>query len=305
MGSSVVVPKQRVIKKFHPRHEMNVAAYVRLERHYDLKQLGIEFIPVSDRYWEYDEHTAYRINYLDLDYIFLGDDPTPQHDDWIVLPEKAELVVKEDITIERMLDALIVGGDEDRGNDEPWFVPNVRSDDGFYHFKWLFKNVMSEQRLKKELIQKLDDPALLSLSKTISFPVFDEDTDEEIRFEVTITPYGKWQFARIVAIRYDNSRFEHCLKKSSNRNVYKPGSKSIELLKNNLLAFSDSKSSDEWLAERLICNFLVAPNVQTLLNQEIALRLQADHFWVNSFAKDLEAVAEFEVFEIDYTTFIE
>jgi hypothetical protein len=276
---------------------MNAAAYIGLEKHYNLKQLGIEFRPTSNRYWEYDRHTALHISYLDLDYFSL-DDEVPQDDQWVELPNKAELVVKEDITIERMLEAL-------NPDDEAWFVPNVRTDDGFYLFRWLFKNVMSEERLKKELAKILDDPALLELSKRISYPVFNEDTDEEIRFEIDVTPYGKWAFARIAAIEYNGSRFEHCLKKPSDTNVYKASSKNIELLKDNLIAFASSDSSSEWLAERIVYNFVVTPIPQVLINQEMALQLQAGWRTVYFVPKTLEAVAKFKVFETDYTIFME
>lgn len=295
MRNNIVVPKQRVSKRFDTKHEVSVVTYIRLVKDYDLEQLGIELNPLSSKYWEYDPSSYYTKDFY-LNYTFLGENPTPRHEDWIVLPEEAELIVKEDITIERMLDAL-------RNDYNPWFVPNARLDVGFYHLPRLFKNVMTEEELKIELLRILDDPALLERSKTIFFPVFNEDTNEEIRFEVVLTPYRKWRFARIIAVEYNGARFEHYLKRPGDTNVYKMDSNDVELLKNSLIDFRILPSSDEWLAEQLICHFIDGPTPQVLINQEMGLRLQAK--WVSYLPKVSEVSAKFSVLEMDYTTFME
>jgi hypothetical protein len=275
---------------------MNAAAYIGLEKHYyDLKRLGIKFRPLSDKHWIYDKRTGWHISYVEPE----DDDAAEQPDNWIALPDKAELVVEQDITVELMLDVLR------RNNAEPWLVPNDRVGNEFYHFKFLFRNVMSEDRLRKELAERLNNPALLDQSKIVFFPVYKENTDEEIRFEVVITPYGKWKFARIVAVEYNGSRFEHYLKKPANTNVYKARSRNLELLKDHLIAFADLEASDEWLVERLVYYFIILPTLQTIINQEMTLRFQSNWSLVKFAPKTREAIANFNVFEIDYTTFIE
>ena len=298
MRKDVVVPKQTLVKKLDPRFEMTVSSFIRLERDYDLQKLGIELRPLVQKYWAYDPHCAYNINFLDIEYEFLGDDPTPENKDWIVLPAKAEIVVKEDITIERMLETL-------RVDDEAWSVPNERMDDGFYHFRFLFKNVMSEQRLASELAQLLDDPAFLKSSNRLSLSVINADTDEEIRFEVIVTPYGKWKFARIVAVEYNGSKFEHYLKRPGNTNVYRASSKCIQRLRKSLIVFDHVSASDIALSEDVVKYFIDTPTPQALINREMALRISSKHNTIGIYTSKSQYLAEFKVFEIDYTTFID
>jgi hypothetical protein len=292
MGNDVVVPKQEVILSFEPKSRANVTNYVKLVKAYNLGRLGIEVVPLVDRYWEFSPFVDCCKKAYKKEHDFLGSKPTPRREDWIVLPEKAKLVVKDDITIQRMFEELKATFSVKMANS----VPDTNRE--YYLFQRLFRNVLNQKMFKKKLLKILDSPPIAENSTTTSLPVLDIRAQQEVEFEFIVTAFATWRFVRLLSVRYNNIRFEHYVKKPDGRNVYSRDEPNIELLKNSLIAFNgfSTLASIVWLIGEL---FRGTENI--LINEDMALRLSLEQFGP-PWPVDL---AEFKTIEVDYTMFLE
>jgi hypothetical protein len=225
-------------------------------------------------------------------YNLLGNEPTPRRKDWIALPEKAKLVVKEDITIQRMFEGLKASAFPTTIH----LIPDTNRE--YYYFQRLFRNVPNQRIFKKRLTKTLDSPSIAETSTRISIPAIEKETGQKVEFEFITTEFAGWKFVRLLSVKYDSARFECYVKRPDGRNVYPRDDPNIDLLKNSLIAFTESSVSVSalWLIHEL---YLGTENI--LINEEMALRLSLERFE----PADEMILAWFKTLERDYTIFLE
>jgi hypothetical protein len=293
MGNNVVVPKQQVPLSFKPIDWLNVVNYIKLLKAYNLEFLGIELVPLNDRYWEFNPFVTHYRRRRSECYNFLGSNPTAQHEGWIALPEMAKIVVKNDITVERLFQGLRA----DNFLTKIHSVPDI--DREYYYFQRLFQNVPNQKTFKKKLSKILDAPPVSETSTTISIPVFEKKTGQKVQFEFTVTELATWKFVRIAGVEYNGSRFKYWVDMPGGINIYSTNHKSIDLLKNYLIGFTESSVTGTafWLMQR----FMHVGTERVFLNEEMALHLCLERFEI----EDNVALVEFKTIEPDYTTFLE
>jgi hypothetical protein len=291
MGRRIIVPQQTVELSFTPEHVENVAAYMRLYKAYNMGQLGIEIEPLVNRFWEYSQFYVWGEEESQEKYNFLGERQTPTRRDWVVLPERARLTVKHDITAQKILEALLPL--------ERWYeIPDEWGD--YYRFPRLFKNVAKQKIFKNEVIRLLDSPLLLDSTKTTTYTLSSEQPGHELEFEFLITTFKAWNFVRLSAVTWNGNRFEHWIRKPDGRMVYPEKSKNIGVLKEHLpIVFTTSELFIAFYV--LISRLIYLQGPITLINKDMGLYVHTDIL----DRYHLTIRAEFQKIEPDYTTFLE
>jgi hypothetical protein len=302
MGNGIIVPKQEVVLELEPkqfgstftRSALVTANLLWFYQTYNLDHLGIELEPLVDRYWEYHPNWFLDETLFDEGRNFLGADPTPTHEDWIVLPERAKLIVKRSITLQRMFEALLL---EDF---EAHPVPDRNAE--YYIFPHLFKNVLEESELEKEVINTLNKPSVSKNSTTVPLTVLGTRHDERLRFEFIVTTFAGWKFFRVAAVEYNGNRFEYCLSKPGETNVYKIDSPLVQPLKDCCVVFARSIQATAF--EEFIYNF-AGRTIRTLINEDMALHIRSQGSEAVKYHDETELQVKFRQFQPDYTMFLE
>jgi hypothetical protein len=159
---------------------------------------------------------------------------------------------------------------------------------------------VEQRKLQEQLNDLLDNPQLES--KTISTTIVGNEPGQKIKLEFVITEFAGWQFVRLLSIKYGKARFEHYVKAPVSGNVYSPNSTSIGTLKRDYyIAFT--KSEVFWACEELMYDFLHYSPRRTLINKDMGLHLKIH--WHQHFQGQRKLEGQFDVFEPDYTTFID
>jgi hypothetical protein len=293
MGKEVLIPKQEAELSFHPRNARTVEHYLRASRIFNLQGLGIEIQPLSETRWVYYcfytfEETPWPVNKSIL--------AIPEHanPDKVVLPEKAKLVVKADITVEKLLANL----SKNIGPNRPLLVSNF--DEVYHSFQLMFSKTASKDNFKRQASKILDTlPA-----ETVTYKIVDSATNETAIVELLVQNYLEWTFIRAAALQYKDSRFEYVLKNPTKANVYSKQSKAVEPIRERYIAFS-SKITDEGL--RYFVSKFFWPESYGLtkikfINEQCTLNFSVQETVGSSTERQLAARI---ITESDYTTFLE
>lgn len=300
MGNDAVVPKQEVEIAFTPSNwERNVVNYIKFLKTYDLERLGIEMVPLTERYWEFNPSVIHRERRHRTYYNFVGKNPVAKHEGWVVLPEKAKLVVKDNITIQRMLEGL---------DDIKLVFQFPDQDKYYYYFPLFFRHVLDGNMFRRQLNEILDSlppEACTTISRTLT----DRFNDQSVEFEFIATDFAGWTFVRLAAIKYNGARFEHWIKSPGNTNVYQVNSENVGLLREDYMHFT--KGSPNAICNSHIDDFTMRK--RTVINKEMALHLHAGFYEVEEKFERAPNIFEvryifklaLDVVEPDYTMFLE
>jgi hypothetical protein len=301
MRNTVAIPKQEVELSFTPNDWLNVVSYLKLSKVLDFNHLDVEFQPVTNSFWEYNPHVWLHMTSFQPPkervtaiYSFLDNKQVPQHPDWIVLPEKVKLVVKQDISIQQLFEAI-------SPYNLMYWLPDSRGD-LFHLLPVLFREGTDQRRLQAKLNDILDSPAVAENSRIISTTVVDNRLGQKIKLEFIVTEFAGWQFVRLLSMKYNGAKFEHYVKDQANGNVYSADSTYLGSLKRDYyIVFT--KSELFWACDQLMYEFMHHSPRRTLINEDMALHLRI--YWHYRFHGQRKLNGEFAVFEPDYTTFIE
>jgi hypothetical protein len=294
MKNGIVVPKQEKEVRFDLDNWENVGKFRWLCLTFNLEQF-LEIEPLSTKFVVYDEHAGK----------YLGPGSVNDYErlksklmrglvsdvEYIVLPEAARLIVKHDVTIEQFFDAMIEDG---------WFPAAehwARS-----RLEALFENVAGPTSFKEELLARLESPPALDTEKRTTVSVIGEQPGQELELELLVTKLFGWDFIRLLSIKYNDSKFEHLLLEPANKNVYQANSKHVGLLSKDYFA-AFTRSDISHATDKLIKGFLQAPIERIIINEDMVLRLKARRLAKHNGQPVFSAY--FEVFEPDYTIFLE
>jgi hypothetical protein len=297
MERYVVVPKQRVDMAFVPECRRNIINYAKLHTTYNLKFLGIEIEPINDRYWEYDVERILSEDSFENPYRFLGNKSIAHHYGWLVLPERAKLFVRENVTVRKLFEALQLDG------DSVHWVPDLAKE--YYHFPLLFDKAASNSQLKRKLNKILDKRSLTKISNKISIQMLGRQPGQKVMFEFIVTDFADWTFIRLSSVEHQGVKFQYGVKRPSRAGIYKPNSKDVEMLKHSLIAFtrSDPTTAAYNLLERLLDIENPKPRECVFVNEDLGLRLALDSDTIYFDGKILDV--KFRNLQFDYTTFLD
>jgi hypothetical protein len=301
MGNATAIPKQELELSFEPSNWLNVVSYLHILETLDFNRLGIELQPVVNSFWEYNPQVWPYFTFFDPSkerfigtYNFLGNKQIPEHPDWVVLPERAKLVVKENISIQQLFEAI-------SSQALLYWIPEPR-EYLFYYLPVLFKEGVDQRKLNEQLNDILDDPALAKNSRIISTTVIDKQREQKIKVEFVVTKFVGWQFVRPLSVKYNGAKFEHYVKDPANGNVYLANSTNIGTIKRDYCTVC-TKSEVFWACDQLMHEFMSHFPRRMLINEEMGLHLRLR--WNKRFTGQRWVEGEFAVFEPDYTTFLE
>jgi hypothetical protein len=288
VGRTVVIPKQQANVLFDAE---NAERFVWLARKFKLQDI-LEIEPDSDKFRVFDTYNMEFKRYASREEYEASKEKfmtgLTSKVEYIVLPEAARLIVKDNITVRRFFENFI--GSAYKG------IPIL-----MYEFHRFFQTVTGdklEESLRKVLKQQ--EP-----SQIIQTALFDEETQDEVGLEIVITELFGWTFVRLSAVEYNGSRFEHYVEKSDGRNIYRANSRNVK----KIVDRSDIIIEKDWhfyMAERLLGGFFNLFDFQTLylfINNEMALWLKFRMVGTN-FVNETFNV-RFEILEPDYTIFLE
>jgi hypothetical protein len=297
MERYVIVPKQRVDMAFVPECRKNITNYAKLHTTYNLKFLGIEIEPINDRYWEYDVERILLEGSFEGSYRFLGNKSIAHHYGWLVLPERAKVFVRKNITIQELFEALQLDG------DSVHWVPDF--DNEYYHFPLLFEKVASKGKFKRKLAKILDSSSFAKASSTVSIQMLGRQPGQKVIFEFIVTDFADWTFIRLASIEHQGAKFQYRVKRPNRAGIYKPNSRDVELLKHSLIVFtrSDLPMAAYNLLERLLDIGNLKPRECVFVNEDLGLRLALDSDTIYFDGKILDV--KFRNLQFDYTTFLD
>jgi hypothetical protein len=294
MEKEIIVPRQELILKFEPEQSGPTFNFLWLYQTYNLDHLGIEVEPLVDRYWEYNPEWIIDDTLFDEGHNFLGSEPTPMHEGWVVLPERGKLIAKRSITLQRMFEALLLQ------HFETYPVPDNNAE--YYIFPYLFKDVSGESVFAKQVIDTLNKPSVSKNSTTVSFTVFGTKRGQRLELEFIVTSFAGWKFFRAAAIEYNGKRFEYCLSEPGETNVYKIDSPLVQPLKDCCVVFA--RSIEATAFEEFIYNF-AGRTIRTLINEDMALHIRAQGREAVRSPGGPGLRVEFGQFQPDYTMFLD
>jgi hypothetical protein len=294
----VVAPKQERIVMFSPW----TGDYLYLQQLVDnfyLDYLGLAIEPMDGQFWLYNTSICgfvssspippERVEYVKYD---------PEEE--LLLATETRLTIEEDVTFETFFRAL-------RKTDlKVLLMPDDKGE--YYAFELLY--ALPEDRFAQELSELLDSSPDAK-SKILSIPVVDKKSGQQIEVEFIITELFDWIFVRLSAIKYQGTRVEYWIDKLNGKNVYTPDSEDILALKNCYVAFTRSSDYEldacVMLVDRLLFSEEKAQKrfrttVKTFIG-EMALRLRLLSYDFDEGEPVFNV--EFDVFEPDYTVFLE
>ncbi len=293
MRKEVIIPKQEVEVIFNHNYLRTVERYLKIMRLFDLQGLGIEMQPLSDVRLAFDRFLNARKAIWGVDYLVVKD-PEYYHPHKVVLPERAKLSIKEDITVEKLFANL----NKDLGPYWALMVPDF--DEEYYLFRPMFSKVANKDSFKKQVSNVLDTlPA-----EVVIYELKDRISLESAMLELLVQNYLGWVFVRAAALQYRDSRFEYVLKNPNDANVYSKESKAIEPLRNRCIAFRPTLTDQMFrqFITRFLWPELNGASITTFINEECKLDFSARA----TFEGNKERVFEVRfVTETDYTTFLE
>jgi hypothetical protein len=228
-----------------------------------------------------------------VDYIAVSY-PEYYNPDKMVLPERAKLIVKEDITVEKLFANL----SKDIGPYQTLMVPDF--DEEYYLFRPMFSKVANKDNFRKQVNRMLDSlPA-----ETIIYELKDRISQETAMLELLVQNYSGWTFVRAAALQYKGLRFEHILRNPTGANVYPEDSKAVEPLRERCIAFRPTLTDQmlRWFIIRFLWPEFNGESTITFINEECTLNFSVRATW----GEHKERVFEVRfVTEMDYTTFLD
>jgi hypothetical protein len=288
LGNSVVIPKQQVNVTFDVH---NAERFLWLTRKFKLQDI-LEIEHDSNKFLIFDTYRmqfgghASKEEYIASKKRFMnGLRPTAGH---IVLPETARLVMKSNVTMSRFFENFLGAA----FNETSLLL---------FEFRPFFRTI-DDDKFERVLRRTLNQQ---ETHQTIRIPLIDAEAQKQVDLEIVLTKLFGWTFARLAAIEYDGTRFEHYVEKHDGRNIYQANSKHVKRILDNSPIVIE-RTWHLYMAERLLGRFFDLVDfrpVYLFINDAMALWLRFRMVGTN-FVNETFNV-RFEILEPDYTIFLE